>query len=263
MLLDHTRDFVHWAGLQFDPTDLSRTSAELFFTRWITHYCAPTFVFLSGVSIYLQRLAGKPNGELSRFLLTRGLWLIFLEFTIVRLGFTFNLDYSFAGMAQVIWVIGVSMIVMAGLIYLPVKLVGFFGLAMIVLHNLFDGFQIPPNIAFAGQPPPDFLQSLWIVFHQQAVIPIGGASVFVAYPLIPWIGVIAAGGAFGSVFTWTPERRRQTLYTVGIAATLLFVVLRFANIYGARPPGRNRTRRHLRFCRSSTPQNIHRRSSFC
>ena len=184
------------------------------------------------MSIYLQRLAGKPNGELSRFLLTRGLWLIFLEFTIVRLGFTFNLDYSFAGMAQVIWVIGVSMIVMAGLIYLPVKLVGFFGLAMIVLHNLFDGFQIPPNIAFAGQPPPDFLQSLWIVFHQQGVIPIGGASVFVAYPLIPWIGVMAAGWAFGSVFTWTPERRRQTFYTVGIAATLLFVVLRFANIYG-------------------------------
>jgi uncharacterized membrane protein len=116
MLLDHTRDYVHWAGLLFDPTDLSQTTVPLFLTRWITHYCAPTFVFLSGVSIYLQRMVGKSNGELSRFLVTRGLWLIVLEFTVVRFGFSFNLDYSFFGMAQVIWAIGVSMIVMAALI---------------------------------------------------------------------------------------------------------------------------------------------------
>ena len=155
MLLDHTRDYVHAAAMHFDPTDLSQTTVPLFFTRWITHFCAPVFVLLSGVSIYLQRMAGKSNAELSRFLLTRGLWLILVEFTIVRFGFAFNLDYSFFGMAQVIWVIGVSMVVMAWLIYLPVRVAGFFGLAMILLHNLLDGFQVPPNIAFASQPAPD------------------------------------------------------------------------------------------------------------
>src|SRR5437870_4806436 len=141
MLLDHTRDFVHHGALLADPTDLATTNVSLFFTRWITHYCAPTFVFLSGVSIYLQRLAGKTNEELSRFLWTRGLWLIFLEFTVVRLGFTFNVDYTFIAAIQVIWVIGVSMIVMAALIYLPVRITGILGLAMIVLHNLLDRFQ--------------------------------------------------------------------------------------------------------------------------
>src|SRR5690606_4309275 len=129
----------------------------------------------------------------SRFLLTRGLWLILVEFTIVRFGFAFNLDYSFFGMAQVIWVIGVSMVVMAWLIYLPVRVAGFFGLAMILLHNLLDGFQVPPNIAFASQPAPDISQSLWMLLHQQGVIPIFGGSsmIFVAYPLIPWIGLMA------------------------------------------------------------------------
>ncbi len=233
MLLDHTRDFVHWAGLAFDPTDLTQTTVPLFFTRWVTHYCAPVFVFLSGVSIYLQRAAGKTNGELSRFLLTRGLWLIVLEFTIVRFGFSFNLDYSFFGMAQVIWVIGVSMIAMAALIYLPMRIVGILGLVMVVLHNLLDGFSLPPNIAFAGQPPPDLGQSLWIVLHQQGVLPFaGGSFIFVAYPVIPWIGVMAAGWAFGSIYSWEAERRRKLLYSLGIAATFLFVAVRLINVYG-------------------------------
>ena len=193
MLLDHTRDFVHWGGLQFDPTDMSRTYPALFFTRWITHYCAPTFVFLSGVSIYLQRLAGKTNAELSRFLWTRGLWLILLEFTIVRFGFAFNLDYSFFGAAQVIWVIGVSMVVMAGLIYLPVMWVGAFGVGMIALHNLLDVFAIPPQVAF-GQPTPiGSVQAVWLLLHQQGLISLsGGPVILVLYPLIPWIGVMAA-----------------------------------------------------------------------
>ena len=120
MLLDHTRDFVHAGAMQFDPTDPGSTTVPLFFTRWITHYCAPTFVFLSGVSIYLQKMSGKTNRELSRFLFTRGLWLIVLEFTVIRFLITFNLDYtSNFGMAQVIWVIGSSMVVMAALIHLP------------------------------------------------------------------------------------------------------------------------------------------------
>ncbi len=130
MLIDHTREFVHAGAMQFDPTDLSKTSVAVFFTRWITHYCAPIFVFLAGTSIFLQKLNGKSNAELSRFLWTRGLWLVILEFTVVRFGIVFNLDYSASfGMVQVIWVIGVSMIVMAALIYLPVKVVGGVGVA--------------------------------------------------------------------------------------------------------------------------------------
>src|SRR6478735_9694718 len=137
MLLDHTRDFVYHNGLISDPTDMATTTVPLFFSRWITHYCAPTFVFLSGVSIFLQKMNGKSNTELSRFLFTRGLWLVVLEFTVVRSLVVFNFDYSsFFGMAQVIWVIGVSMIVMAGLIFLPLRVIAILGIAMIFLHNL-------------------------------------------------------------------------------------------------------------------------------
>ncbi|MGB7069582.1 MAG: heparan-alpha-glucosaminide N-acetyltransferase domain-containing protein [Pyrinomonadaceae bacterium] len=237
MLLDHTRDFVHSAGLLFDPTDLTRTSVPLFFTRWITHFCAPAFVFLSGISIYLQRMAGKTNAELSRFLWTRGLWLILLEFTIIRLGFAFNLDYSFFGMAQVIWVIGVSMIVMAGVIYLPVKWVGIFGLAMIALHNLLDVFQIPPQIAFGQPASVGSWDALWLILHQQGLVSLfGGPLVFVLYPLIPWIGVMAAGWAFGSIYRWESEPRHRWLLAIGIAATLLFVLIRLTNVYGDPQP---------------------------
>lgn len=234
MLLDHTRDFVYAGALQSDPTDPTNTTIPLFFTRWITHFCAPAFVFLSGISIYLQKLGGKTNAELSRFLITRGLWLIFLEFTIIRLSFTFNLDYTFFGLAQVIWVIGISMIVMAALIYLPMKIVAAIGLAMIVLHNLLNTIQVPPEIAFAGTPPPSLSQILWLFLHQPGVVPLfGGASnIFIAYPLIPWIGVMAAGYALGTIYTWDATRRRKWLYVMGATATVLFIVIRLINLYG-------------------------------
>src|SRR5215813_1449464 len=130
MMLDHTRDFVHNAALQFDPTDLSRTNVALFFTRWITHFCAPVFVFLAGTGAYLQLARGKNKRSLSRFLITRGLWLIFLELTVVKLGAFFSLDLRFFGFLQVIWVIGLSMILLAGLIHLPIKFIGVFGIGM-------------------------------------------------------------------------------------------------------------------------------------
>lgn len=234
MLLDHTREFVHAGALQNDPTNLQTTTAAIFFTRWITHFCAPVFVFLAGTSIYLQKLNGKSNAELSRFLWTRGLWLILLEFTIVRFAIVFNFDYTFFGMAQVIWVIGVSMVAMAAFVYLPVKVVGAIGVAMIALHNLFDRFLVPPQIAFAGTPPPDILQSLWIILHQPGIIPLfgGAAQVFVAYPLIPWIGVMMAGYALGAMYAWNDERRRKWLLILGGVATALFIVIRFINAYG-------------------------------
>lgn len=234
MLIDHTREFVHAGAMQFDPTDLSKTSVAVFLTRWITHYCAPTFVFLAGTSIFLQKLNGKSNAELSRFLWTRGLWLVILEFTLVRFGIVFNLDYSASfGMVQVIWVIGVSMIVMAALIYLPVKVVGGVGVAMIVMHNLLDRFQVPPETAFMGTPAPDLSQIMILIFHQQGVVPIPGTSgVFVAYPLIPWIGVMAAGYAFGTLYAKEREQRRKWLMMLGVTMTLLFVVIRLTNAYG-------------------------------
>jgi len=239
MLLDHTRDFVHHGAMVSDPTDPATTTVPLFFTRWITHYCAPTFVFLSGVSIFLQKMNGKSNKELSRFLFTRGLWLIVLEFTVIRFLVTFNVDYgTFFGMAQVIWVIGASMIVMAALIYLPLTVVGIFGLAMILFHNLLDAYQLPPPIAFGGSP--DFLQAVWLILHQQSVIPVGGGSVvFVAYPLIPWVGVMAAGYALGAVYTWDAEPRRKFLLAVGLGAIVLFVGMRFTNYYGDRSKWRS------------------------
>ena len=240
MLLDHTRDFVHHGAFMSDPTDPATTTVPLFFTRWITHYCAPAFVFLSGVSIYLQKIYGKTNGELARFLFTRGLWLVVLEFTVIRFLVTFNFEYgSFFGIAQVIWAIGVSMIVMAGLIYLPLKFVGAIGVAMIVLHNFFDAFDLPPQIVFGGTA--DLLQSIRIILHQQGLIPIGGSVIFVAYPLIPWIGVMAAGYALGAVYTWDPERRRKWLLTAGIIATVFFVGLRASNLYGDQNPWVNQT----------------------
>ncbi len=232
MLLDHTRDFVHQAALLSDPTDPATTTIPLFFTRWITHFCAQTFVFLSGVSIYLQKMSGKTNRELSRFLFARGLWLIVLEFTVIRFLIMFNLDYASAfGMAQVIWAIGVSMVVMAALIHLPLRIVGILGLAMILFHNLLDVYQPPTTIAFGGSP--DFLQAVWLILHQQSVIPVGGgSSVFIAYPLIPWVGVMAVGYAVGSVYTWESERRRRWLLAVGIVATILFAGIRLTNYYG-------------------------------
>src|SRR5689334_24371012 len=129
MMLDHTRDFVHNAAFQFDATDLSQTNVALFFTRWITHFCAPVFVFLAGTGAYLQLARGKSKSELSRFLVTRGIWLIVLELTLIRLGMWFSFDVRMLGFLQVIWVIGVSMIVLAALIYLPVQGVGGCGVA--------------------------------------------------------------------------------------------------------------------------------------
>src|ERR1700741_1807419 len=161
MMLDHTRDFVHNAALAFDPTDLSRTNVALFLTRWITHYCAPVFVFLAGTGAYLQWARGKSKKQLSWFLLTRGLWLIVLEVTVVKVGVTFSLDYRFVGFLQVIWVIGVSMIVLAVLIYLPRSVIALLGLLMIALHNLFDGIRVV-GWRGPGTAVPGIGTKLWI-----------------------------------------------------------------------------------------------------
>ena len=235
MMLDHTRDFLHNAALQFDPTDLSRTNVALFLTRWITHFCAPVFVFLAGTGAYLQLARGKSKSELSRFLVTRGIWLIVLELTLVRLGMWFSFDVRLFGFLQVIWVIGVSMIVLGALVYLPVRVVGGFGLAMIALHNLSDSFRVV-GWQGPGTAVPSFGGKIWILLHQAFnAFPIAGFPspvVVVAYPLIPWIGVMAAGYAFGTLYQLDAQRRRRLLLIIGGTATALFVLLRAINIYG-------------------------------
>ena len=223
MALDHVRDFFHVYAKALDPLDPSKTWTALFFTRWVTHFCAPTFVFLAGAGAFLSARRGKTKRELSWFLLTRGLWLVVLELTVVRFGWFFNFDYHLV-ILQVIWVIGWSLVVLAGLVFLPTRAIAAVGLALIFLHNAFDGVR-SESLGSLGW--------LWALLHEQNVVmPLPGLVGFVVYPLVPWIGVMAAGYAFGSLLTLERERRRRLLFMVGGATVALFVVLRAANVYG-------------------------------
>lgn len=221
MALDHVRDYFN--GPRFDPLDLTQTTAALFLTRWITHFCAPVFVFLAGAGAFLSVDRGKPKGELSRFLVTRGLWLVALELTVVRFAWTFHLDYARITILQVIWAIGWSMVILAGLIHLRLRLIAGFAIVMIAGHNLLD--PISPE-AFGGHGPTSYgvLGWLWIVLHVPA------APVF--YPLIPWVGVMAAGYAFGAILRLEEAERRRTLLALGAALTAAFGLLRWIDGYG-------------------------------
>ena len=235
MMLDHTRDYIHSGALLFDPLDLSKTTTALFLTRWITHFCAPVFVFLAGTGAFLQGARGKSKRELSRFLVTRGLWLIVLEFTVVRLFAFFNADLRFLLFVQVIFVIGFSMIVLAALIHLPLKVIAGFGLFVIALHNFFDRYRAPP---WRGpqSPVPSWGAKLWMLLHQPGLFPIGprfpSPLAFILYPLIPWIGVMAVGYAFGALYTKDAKLRRRWLLLIGGIATWLFVFIRAVDKYG-------------------------------
>ena len=235
MMLDHTRDFVHNAAFIYDPTDLTKTSTAVFFTRWITHFCAPVFVLLAGTGIYLQAARGKSKKDLSRFLFTRGLWLIVLEFTVVRCGALFNFDYRFLGPMQVIWVIGVSMILMAALIHLPTIVVGAFGIVLIFMHNLLDGIRVS-GWRGPDSPVPSLGAKLWMILHQPfEAFPVDGFPspiVFVIYPLIPWVGVMAVGYVLGVVYEKDSATRRRVLLILGSVTTVLFIIVRATNLYG-------------------------------
>jgi uncharacterized membrane protein len=235
MVLDHTRDYVHVTGLAGDPTNLATTTAMLFMTRWITHYCAPIFVFLAGVGAYLQHSRGMSLRDLSRFLATRGLWLIVLEATVIRVTNWFNVDYSYVATLQVIWTLGVSMIVLAALIHLPLRVVAGIGVAMIVAHNAFDGVRVA-SWQGPGSPAPSTTAKLWMVLHQpMEFFPIfgdGSPVVGVIYPLVPWLGVIAVGYACGALYTLEPARRRTLLRRTGLGLIAAFAVIRATNLYG-------------------------------
>lgn len=227
MALDHVRDY--FSEVRFDPSDLTQTSEALFLTRWVTHFCAPAFVFLAGTAAYLSGARGKSRGELARFLATRGLWLVLLELTVVRWAWTFNLAYVNEFLfVQVIWALGISMIVLAALIRLPLPAVAAFGVAMIAGHNALDG--ITPQSLGAWGP-------LWTLLHVPGGIRVAPGQVFyVAYPLVPWIGVMAAGYALGTLLLRPASERHRILYLLGGALTAGFVVLRVSNLYGDPSP---------------------------
>ena len=221
MALDHTRDFFQ-TPLP-DPMDASNTWLALFFIRWVTHFCAPVFVFLAGVSAHLMR-SRKTKGELFQFLWTRGVWLIFLELTWIRcLGWFFNFDYLFS-VGQVIWAIGWSMIVLSFLLRFPTRWVGVAGTLIILLHNLTDSLK-------AEQFGP--LWWLWRILHDRKPMEIwSGHYFFPQYPLLPWIGILLVGYGFGEVFLWSAEARRRFTFRLGLGLSVGFVLLRWLNVYG-------------------------------
>mgnify|MGYP003577280915 CR=1 FL=1 len=224
MALDHTRDFYHADVALFDPTDLTKTNPLLFFTRWVTHFCAPTFVFLSGMSAYISRQR-KSTGELSLFLFTRGLWLVVLEFTVVRLGITFNLYYDFV-IFQVIWVIGASMLVLAALVYLPQRVILTIGLILVFGHNLLDLVLLQPS---------DSGYVVWAILQQSGSASFApGNFTQIVYPLIPWLGIMLTGYGAGFIYSknFDHVQRKRILMNAGIIAILLFVILRYTNLYG-------------------------------
>jgi uncharacterized membrane protein len=218
MVLDHVRDFFGDAKL--DPTDLATTTPALFFTRWVTHFCAPTFMFLAGVSAGLSG-ARRTKGELSRHLLWRGLWLILLEQTWENVCIFFTYPQVVLGL--VLWAIGWSMIALAALIHLPRALIAGVGLAMIALHNRFDGVQVGPGL-------PTLLLGLLHVPGFQTLP--GGIPILIGYPLIPWIGVMAVGYASAPVFLQSAGRRRLILIALGLGSVAGFLAIRWRNTYG-------------------------------
>jgi len=221
MALDHVRDFIARGG-DMNPRDVHEPA--LFLTRWITHFCAPVFILLAGMSAYLYgSRPGRSKGDLARFLVIRGAWLILLELTIVRVGWTFSVWPDFV-VLQVIWAIGASMIALAGLIYVPRWAVATFALAMIVGHNALDGVTAQ-HLGAAGW--------VWNVLHQPEVFTVApGVSLLALYPLIPWVAVMALGYALGPIMQLHESQRRRPLLTLGALTMIGFVTLRLTNLYG-------------------------------
>lgn len=223
MALDHVRDYFHYGSFFVDPTNLDTTTPFLFFTRFITHNCAPAFIFLAGTSAFLYG-SKKSSGELSKFLFTRGLWLIFLEMVVNNIIWTFDVTYSI-NIFQVIWAIGISMIVLSGLVYLPKKVLLGLGIVLVAGHNLLDGIVMEGN---------SLKDIIWYILHQRTRIILNDHLILLAYPVIPWIGLIILGYCFGAFYKrgFDPKLRRKWLLGLGFGAIALFYVVRGINVYG-------------------------------
>jgi uncharacterized membrane protein len=222
MALDHVRDFFHIGAMSFSPTNLNLTTPFLFFTRWITHYCLPVFMFAAGMGafFFLQRHSRR---QLSRFLWTRGLWFIVLELTVMQLAYNFNFSFRFRILLLILWIFGICMIAMAALVYLPIRWLAVLSVAGILLHNCLDGINAMRFGSSAWA---------WNLLHQPGVISVGGKLALVPYTFLPWIAVMAAGFCFAQVFLLEPAARRNIMLRAGLAMTVTFFALRALNNYG-------------------------------
>ena len=222
MALDHTRDFFSITG--FNPREV--TDPLLFLTRWVTHFCAPTFILLAGLSAFLYG-RGKSLGELSRFLLVRGLWLILIDLTLIKFGWRFEFDlYRLS--AGVIFVIGVSMVALSALIWLPRWALASLALLMLAGHNLLDNVRAEDLGEASGA---------WHLLHEPGLVPLGDSvTLYILYPLVPWVGVMASGYLLGPVMQLDEGKRQRILLALGAAITVGFLVLRVTNVYGDPTP---------------------------
>lgn len=228
MALDHVRDFFHIGAMSFSPTDLGKTTPILFFTRWITHFCLPVFMFTAGASACLWwRQRNHTKGQLSHFLWTRGLWFILLELTVMQLAYNFNVSSRFMVLLLILWIFGICMVVMAALVHLPMSWLLAGSLAVIALHNCLDTIQ-SSRFGSGGW--------LWNVIHQPGILTVAGRPVLVTYTLLPWIAVFAAGFCLGRIFEWTPADRGRTLRRLGYSGVIAFIALRALNLYGDPAP---------------------------
>ena len=228
MALDHVRDFFHIEASTGDPTNMATTTPQLFFTRWITHFCAPAFVFLAGTSAYLSGTK-KSKSELSAFLLKRGFWLIAVELIIMSLAFSFNPLYNVI-ILQVIWSIGISMVLLSLIVRLPMSVILTIGLCIVLFHNLLDY----PEAARNGK-----VGFLWSLLHTGGFYTIfPNHFLMIFYPFLPWFGVICCGYYFGQLFgkNFPGEKRRKILMQLGFGLIILFIIVRFINAYGDRSP---------------------------
>lgn len=223
MALDHVRDYFHLGAQSYDPVNMETTYPLLFFTRFITHYCAPIFVFLAGTSAFLYG-AKKTKKQLFNFLITRGIWLVFIEIFVISFLWRFDVHYGFFAL-QVIWAIGICMILLGLLIYLPKKWILVIGLLMAFGHNLLDGIMLQGT----------GLKSVtWYILHQGGVINLGPRVMGFFYPIIPWVGVMALGYYFGSFYKsgFDVQLRKKLLLRLGLGSIILFLILRIINVYG-------------------------------
>ena len=223
MALDHVRDYFHWSAQLYQPLDLSHTSIPIYITRWVTHFCAPVFMFLAGTSAFLigQR---KSKKQLSFFLFTRGLWLMLLELTIVYFGWSFNIHFPLSALIT-IWALGVSMVALSVFIYFPYKIILAIGILIVAGHNAFDNFHIAGNSLKAF---------IWDELHDPRGINFHGHLIITGYPVLPWIGIITLGYCFGNLYKkeFSAAKRRKWLLLLGGGAIILFIILRAINIYG-------------------------------
>ena len=223
MALDHVRDYFHADAFMYNPVDISKTDGLVFFTRWITHFCAPVFVFLAGTSAFLVG-SRRGKGELSAFLLKRGLWLIVLEVTVVNFAWLFNIHFQLI-LCTVIWALGIGMISLAAFIHLPLRAIIVVGFLLIVGHNALDAVHVAGEGADAVG---------WALLHEARGFSFPAFFLYIGYPVIPWIGIMLLGYSLGTQFQAGADanKRHRLLVTAGIAAIVLFVVLRWTNAYG-------------------------------